>query len=66
MYALPETKIPLGTDDSVLMFLPEFDPLNNIERALYYSLAVPLIKGADVVRHGLATHYAEADKIELM
>ena len=61
-FSIPETNMPMGTDQAVACLLPTFDRAN-LPRALYISLACPQVKGLDVVRHGLATHFVKADDL---
>ena len=62
-FSLPETQIYLGTDISALSFMPTFDA-TNLPRALYIALTMQRIKGEQIVRHGLATHFVPSGRID--
>ena len=62
---MPETAIGFFTDVGCGYFLPR---INNGDSSLglYVGLTGKRIKGKDLIRFGIATHYVEEDKLPLL
>lgn len=63
MYAMPETKIGFFTDVGGSYFLPRIKN-NDISLGLYLGLTGQRVKGRDLAKYGIATHFVPEDNVE--
>lgn len=63
LYAMPETAIGFFTDNGVSYILTRLNG-DDFALGLYLALTGSRVKGADLVKYGLATHYVPADNLE--
>lgn len=64
LYAMPETGIGFFTDVGGSYFLSRVK--NNISLGLYLGITGHRIKGRDLVKWGIATHYVPQDKLDVL
>jgi 3-hydroxyisobutyryl-CoA hydrolase len=65
MYAMPETAIGFFTDVGGSYFLPRIKN-SDISLGLFLGLTGFRVKGADLVKYGIATHYVQEEEIDHM